>query len=39
MIRFYNGKTLRFTPDIHLTDEEVWVDGNRIVSLVICITS
>ena len=31
MIRFYNGKTLRFTPDIRLTDEEVWVDGNRIV--------
>ena len=31
MIRFYNGKILRFTPDIHLTDEEVWVEGNRIV--------
>ena len=31
MIRFYNGKILRFTPNTHLTDEEVWVDGNRIV--------
>ena len=31
MIRFYNGKVLRFTPDIRLTEEEVWVDGSRIV--------
>ena len=30
MIRFYNGKTLRFTPDTRITDEEVWVEGNRI---------
>jgi 5-methylthioadenosine/S-adenosylhomocysteine deaminase len=31
MIRFYNGKILRFNPDLHLTNEEVWVDGSRIV--------
>ena len=31
MIRFYNGKILRFDPDLHLANEEVWVDGSRIV--------
>ena len=31
MIRFYNGKTLRFEGGAHLTDEEVWTDGGRIV--------
>ena len=30
MIRFYNGKTLRFDGGAHLTDEEVWTDGGRI---------
>ena len=31
MIRFYNGKTLHFTPSVHITDEEVWTDGGAIV--------
>ena len=31
MIRFYNGKTLRFDGGARLTDEEVWTDGGRIV--------
>lgn len=31
MIRFYNGKTLRFEPEIRLTGDEVWVDGGNIV--------
>ena len=31
MIRFYNGKALRFSPELRVTDEEVWVEGNRIV--------
>jgi len=30
MIRFYNGYTLRFQPELRLTDEEVWIDGNSI---------
>ena len=30
MIRFYNGKMLRFEPEMRLTTEEVWTDGNRI---------
>ena len=30
MIRFYNGKTLRFDGGAHLTDEEVWVEGDTI---------
>ena len=30
MIRFYNGKTLRFEPALRVTDEEVWVEGGRI---------
>ena len=30
MIRFYNGKTLRFDGGAHLTDEELWTDGGRI---------
>ena len=30
MIRFYNGYTLRFFPEIHVSSEEVWVEGNRI---------
>ena len=31
MIRFYNGKTLRFTPGVHITSDEVWTDGGAIV--------
>lgn len=31
MIRFYNGKTLRFDNGAHITDDEVWTDGGRIV--------
>ena len=31
MIRFYNGKTLRFDGGAHLTADEVWTDGGRIV--------
>ncbi len=30
MIRFYNGRTLRFEPSLRVTDEEVWVEGGRI---------
>lgn len=30
MIRFYNGKTLRFDGGAHLTDDEVWTDGGLI---------
>lgn len=30
MIRFYNGKCLRFSPQLRLTEEEVWIDGGRI---------
>ena len=30
MIRFYNGKVLRFQPELRITDEEVWVDGSEI---------
>ena len=31
MIRFYNGKTLRFDGGAHLTADEVWTDGGVIV--------
>ena len=31
MIRFYNGKVLTFKNGVEITDEEVWVDGNKIV--------
>ena len=31
MIRFYNGKTLRFDSGAHLTADEVWTDGGVIV--------
>ncbi len=31
MIRFYNGKTLRFDGGAHLTADEVWTDGGAIV--------
>ena len=31
MIRFYNGKVMRFGGGLRVTDDEVWVDGNRIV--------
>ena len=31
MIRFTNGKTLRFDGGAHLTDEEVWVEDDAIV--------
>lgn len=31
MIRFYNGKVLRFEPETAITEEEVWTDGNKIV--------
>ena len=30
MIRFFNGKTLRFAPELRLTEDEVWVEGGRI---------
>ena len=30
MIRFYNGRVLRFEPELHLTADEVWIDGGRI---------
>ena len=30
MLRFYNGKIIRFYPEIRITDDEVWVDGNKI---------
>lgn len=30
MIRFYNGRTLRFAGGLSITDDEVWVDGNSI---------
>ena len=30
MIRFYNGRVLRFEPEMRLTAEEVWTDGSRI---------
>ena len=31
MIRFYNGKILRFQPEMALSSDEVWTEGNRIV--------
>ena len=31
MIRFYNGRTLRFGGGLRVTQDEVWVDGGRIV--------
>ena len=31
MIRFYNGHVLRFEPEMRLTAEEVWTEGNRIL--------
>ena len=31
MIRFHNGKTLRFDGGAHLTADEVWTDGGAIV--------
>ena len=31
MIRFYNGKTLRFGGGMRITEDEVWVDGDSIV--------
>lgn len=30
MIRFYNGKVMKFGSEITLTDEEVWTDGENI---------
>lgn len=30
MIRFYNGRVLRFDPALRVTEEEVWVEGGRI---------
>ena len=30
MIRFYNGRVLRFEPELRVTDEDVWIDGGRI---------
>ena len=30
MIRFYNGRVLRFTPVMRVTEDEVWTDGGRI---------
>ena len=31
MIRFFNGRVLRFAPEMRVTGDEVWVDGGRIV--------
>lgn len=31
MIRFFNGKVLTFTNGMEITEDEVWVDGNKIV--------
>ncbi|MDE6413687.1 MAG: amidohydrolase, partial [Eubacterium sp.] len=31
MIRFYNGKVLSFKNGTEITDDEVWVDGSKIV--------
>lgn len=31
MIRFYNGSVIRFDNGLHITSEEVHVDGNKIV--------
>ena len=31
MIRFYNGKTLRFGGGMRITEDEVWTDGGSIV--------
>lgn len=30
MIRFFNGRLLRFAPAARLTEDEVWVEGGRI---------
>ena len=30
MIRFYNGKTITFNPEITLSGNEVWIDGSTI---------
>ena len=30
MLRFYNGRVLRFDPALRVTEEEVWVEGGRI---------
>ena len=30
MIRFYNGRVLRFAPQMRMTEDEVWVEGGRI---------
>ena len=30
MIRFYNGRVLRFAPVMRVTEDEVWTDGGRI---------
>lgn len=31
MIRFYNGKVLSFKNGTEITDDEVWVDGSKII--------
>lgn len=31
MIRFYNGRVLTLKNDMEITNDEVWVDGNKIV--------
>ena len=30
MLRFFNGRVLRFDPALRVTEEEVWVEGGRI---------
>ena len=30
MIRFYNGRVLRFQPKLTISTDEVWIDGSRI---------
>ena len=31
MVRFYNGRALRFEPALRVTEDEVWTDSGRIV--------
>ena len=33
MIRFYNGRVLRFGGGMRVTEDEVWTDGGRICHL------
>ena len=33
MIRFYNGRLLSMKNSMEITDDEVWVDGSKIVHI------